>query len=145
MKTYVERFEAWHATSMMDVQELVGGAPVIKQVHAVWLQDNTNAHSLLTSEGDVLACGGTIPQWPGRQVAWMSFSKGAGDHMLLLTRMIKAMLKTLPGRTEMTVIKDFEIGHRWAKLLGFKVETPTLEAYGLAGEDHTGYVYINEV
>ena len=42
----------------------------------------------------------------------------------------------------MTVLKDFKQGHRWAKILGFELETPTLRAYGPAGEDHAGYVRI---
>jgi hypothetical protein len=53
------------------------------------------------------------------------------------------MLAMVKGRLELTVRFDFDEGHRWAKMLGFKVETPVMPFYGPEGEPHSMYVRIN--
>lgn len=145
MQVYIESFEAWHALLLMDPTETKAGAPVISRSQAEWLEQQGKAYSLVTSAGDVLACGGPIEQWPGRTIAWMCFSKNSGQYMLRIVRFVKLVLEGIVGRVEMSVVKNYEVGHRWAKLLGFEVETPCLKAYGVNGEDHVGYVKFNEV
>lgn len=95
-------------------------------------------------DGEPVACGGTMMQWPGRHQAWMYLNKDSGQHMLLVTRAVRRALDKVAGRVELTVRSDFEQGHRWAKMLGFTVESPKLEAFGPEGEDHTGYVRFNK-
>lgn len=91
-------------------------------------------------DGEPIACGGTLQQWPGRHLAWAYMTPATRPHMLWLTRMAQQTLDEAEGRTEMTVHKDYEPGHRWAKMLGFEVETPMLRAFGPDGADHVGYV-----
>lgn len=95
-------------------------------------------------DGDPIACGGTLKQWPRRHTAWTYMTAKTGPHMMFLTRTVKDVLKKVPGRVEMTVRYDFEQGHRWARILGFEVETPRLKNYGPESEDHTGYVRFNK-
>lgn len=94
-------------------------------------------------DGEAIACGGTVMQWPGRHLAWMHLGPHTAKHMLWLTREVKNKLKTVQGRVEMSVRYDFEPGHRWATMLGFWLETPRLTAWGPDGADHSGYVRIN--
>lgn len=95
-------------------------------------------------DGAPVACGGTLLQWPGRHQAWMYMNEGTGPHMLPLTKAVARALGGVKGRVEFTVRADFAQGHRWARLLGFEVETPLLKGYGPEGEDHVGYVRFNK-
>ncbi len=136
-------FEAWHVEDLMD--QFTGGQPQVIQVNSHFLENEGNAWTLLDDTGTILSCGGTIEQWPGRHQAWMYFSPSAGKYMRRITRFVQLVLEGIPGRIELEVIADFKLGHRWAKTLGFHVEAPRLEAYGLAGEDFVGYARINKV
>ena len=64
--------------------------------------------------------------------------------MVFIAGAVQRALGRVKGRVEFTVRADFEKGHRWAKMLGFTVESPLLRAYGPLGEDHVGYVRFNE-
>lgn len=94
-------------------------------------------------DGDPVVCAGTILQWPGRHTAWAYLNPATGPAMMRATREVGRKILNVKGRIEFTVRCDFENGHRWAKLLGFEVETPLLKAYGPDGEDHVGYVRFN--
>lgn len=134
----------------------------LKRWHIDWLLDDGKAEggfsmdraALLALEkmpnnwtgvygADPIACGGIIEQWAGRYTAWMYLNANSGRHMFYITKQVLKVLSGVKGRIELTVRKDFELGHRWAKLLGFEVESPLLQAYGPEGEDHVGYVRFN--
>jgi hypothetical protein len=142
---------------------------VIKQIvpfrrwHLVWLQEQGPAADgnfgygvdvLMTLEkqncwtvvqdGKPIACGGTLLQWPGRHQAWMYMAPQTSRHMRFITHAVQSGLEKIKGRIEFTVRADFAQGHRWAKMLGFSVETPCLKDYGPEGEDHVGYVRFNK-
>jgi hypothetical protein len=97
-------------------------------------------------DGEPVACGGTIEQWKGRHVAWTYMSPRSGRHMSFITRAVLRNLATIAGRIELTVRRDFEQGHRWARILGFAVENPPgiLAGFGPMGEDHVSYVRFNK-
>jgi hypothetical protein len=94
-------------------------------------------------DGVPIVCAGTMLQWPGRHAAWAYLGDDTAPHMLWITKETLARLDAVKGRIEATVRCDFSAGHRWAKMLGFKVETPLMERFGPGGEDHTGYVRFN--
>ena len=94
-------------------------------------------------DGVPVVCAGTIQQWPGRHTAWAYLGKNTGPHMVWITKAVLANLAKINGRVEMTVRSDFPTGQRWARMLGFEVETPCMKAYGPQGEDHVGFVRIN--
>jgi hypothetical protein len=94
-------------------------------------------------EGEPIACGGVLELWPGRFQAWAFLNKGSARHMGWITRQAHQVLAEAKGRIELSVRCDFAAGHRWARLLGFEVETPVMKAYGPDGADHTGYVKVN--
>lgn len=91
-------------------------------------------------DGVPVVCAGTIVQWPGRHTAWAYVAQGALKHMPWITAEVLRNLESVRGRIEFTVRVDFPAGQRWAKRLGFEIETPLLKAYGPTGEDHVGYV-----
>jgi hypothetical protein len=94
-------------------------------------------------DGEPIACAGFIEQWPGRTIAWAYLNRDSAQHMLFITRRVREALSKIKGRIELTVRCDFDIGHRWARMLGFNVETYVMKAYGPEGEDHTSYVRHN--
>lgn len=63
---------------------------------------------------------GRVTMWPGRYELWAALSEDAGRHMIAITKAAKRLLQLCEGRLEIMVRSDFEQGHRWAKLLGFK-------------------------
>lgn len=135
-------FKRWHIDFLLEQGDAEGGGfrPDAETLRA--LETAPNNWTLLW-EAEPLLCGGTLQMWPGRHTAWAFMNKLAAKHMVFVTRHARTVLGRPKGRVEFTVRKDFEQGHRWAGMLGFKVETPVLENYGPEGEDHVGYVKMN--
>lgn len=94
-------------------------------------------------DGEPVACAGTIFQWPGRHTAWAYMGRNTGPHMRWITKAVLNNLAVVKGRIELTVRADFPMGQRWARMLGFEVETPLMRAFGPLGEDHVGFVRMN--
>lgn len=133
-------FKRWHHDWLGESAEPGGFIKLSEMVRA---QLETENSWTAVVDGRVIGCAGTVQQWPGRHVAWAVFAPDAGEHMLWITRSAIEHLAKVKGRIELTVRTDFPIGMKWARLLGFRVETPVLERFGPAGEDHIGYVRIN--
>ena len=140
MTRKIAKFEAWHVQLLLSdgvAENMPNFQPDILQ-----FMERSNSFTLVVNNMPVL-CGGTFEQWPGRHVAWAYLNKTTGKHMLWTTRKARDILGAVKGRLEMTVRSDFAAGQRWAKMLGFEVETPRLRQYGPEGEDHIGYVRFN--
>jgi hypothetical protein len=76
-----------------------------------------------TSNGEIIACIGTIPQWANYSRAWALLSGNAGRCMVPLTRRIATWLRFHnPGRIDTQVHCDFPQAMRWAEMLGFENE-----------------------
>lgn len=134
-----------------------------RQQHLAWLESVGSAETIqgwkLTKEecdllermdswtgvwdGEPIVCAGLIRHWPGRSQAWAFMSKNAGRHMMWITKRVAEHLAKVQGRIEMTVRMDFVPGQRWAKMLGFEVESPCMAHYGPEGESHIGYARVN--
>lgn len=101
-----------------------------------------NSWAILRADGRPIACVGVAPHWPRRYRCWAILAADAGPHMGAVTRATRKLLNEAcePGRYEMEVRFDFEQGVRWAKLLGFHVETPRLERFTPDGRDYVGMV-----
>lgn len=137
-------FEAWHVKALSLAEDAETGYAELLDPNVHSPLESTQAWSVLSSEGDVVACGGTIRQWKGRYVAWAYMTPQTGCCMLRLTRLVRDVLDEISGRVEITVRADFAAGRRWAELLGFEVENPpgVLRRYGPEGEDHISYVRV---
>ena len=136
-------FKGHHLRWLMQAGDAEGGfGPPLSEEHLGMLE-STKAVTAVLEDGTVLACGGLIEQWPGRYTAWAYLNIGTAEHMLFVTKVARSLFKSVKGRIECTVRCDYKKGHRWAKMLGFRVETDRMEAYGPEGEDHTAYVMVN--
>lgn len=96
------------------------------------------------AEGRCIGAAGLIHAWKGRYIAWAMLSKHIGPYMLQVSRKVRSVLDDFPAnRIEMVVIRDFEPGNRWAKLLGFHLETPDgMPGYYLDGGSANLYARI---
>lgn len=93
------------------------------------------------ADGEPVACAGLVPVWFGRAYAWALLSESAGAHMVAITRAVRRALDMGEfRRVEMAVRAGFAEGERWARLLGFVLETPDpMRAYMPDGSD--AYLY----
>lgn len=140
----VVAFEPEHHTALEADAAPVGGATGLVTYPMLRLMASNPSLTLL-ADGRPVACGGVLQQWPGRYSGWAFLNPSSARHMVAVTRGTRNLLDALVGRIEMTVRVDFHAGHRWAKMLGFEIETPLLRAFGPEGEDHVGYVRLNGV
>jgi hypothetical protein len=110
-----------------------------------WLLEELETQNAWTGmiDGVVYVCCGTHTQWPGRHLAWAALRKDSGPRMGWITRECRKVLDRAAGRIELPVRTDFPEGLRWARLLGFHVETPLMKAFGPDGTDHVGFVRFN--
>ena len=142
MTRAVVPFRRWHLAWLLEAGKAVGGQAQFDIDTLLTLEKHNNWTVVI--DGEPMACGGTLQQWPGRHIAWMYLNAKSGPHMRYLTRVVKEGLEKVVGRVEFTVRRDFDLGNRWAQMLGFEVEAPVLRAFGPDGEDHVGYVRINK-
>ena len=139
MQRSIVPFRAWHFAWLGESIERSG--PVVSYDMLRQLEQQNSYTGIV--DGDVVFCAGTVAQWPTRHTTWALLGAQAPQHTLWVTREVRAGLDKVKGRIELTVRADFTRGQKWAKVLGFRVETPLLEKYGPEGEDHIGYVRIN--
>jgi len=135
-------FKAQHFAMVSNADDIQGGAEMPDPYTLSLMEQSSNVVTVF-HDGFPIAVGGTLQLWPGRHMAFCAIPQYAGRHMTAITRIARALMAAAPGRIEASVLVDFAAGHRWMKLLGFKVETPRMELYDPNGRDHTGYVRIN--
>jgi hypothetical protein len=74
-------------------------------------------------DGRVVMCGGLLPQWENRALAWALIGENAGAHFAMIHRHVKQFLTLCPyRRIEAHVDVGFAAGTRWMKMLGFELE-----------------------
>ena len=74
-------------------------------------------------DGRVVMCGGLLPQWENRALAWALIGENAGAHFAMIHRHVKQFLTLCPyRRIEAHVDVGFAAGVRWMKMLGFELE-----------------------
>jgi len=113
---------------------------------ALWtFMDETRIASLLNAEswvglvdGQIVACGGIIPIWPGLAEAWIAVTPLARQHTHFLYRHVLAFLEVVTTtyslrRIEAHVNAGFHRAVVFAKRLGFRIDAPLLK-YGPNGE-----------
>lgn len=93
-------------------------------------------------DGVLMGCGGLASQGNGRALAWTLITAMCeGTDMIAVTKIVRdAIVNSKYRRIEAIVRGDFEAGHKWMRLLGFKLETE----HGMAGwfnDGEKGYLY----
>lgn len=83
-----------------------------------------------------LGVAGLIPVHPRRAMAWAILSEDLGPYMLSVTRKIQRVVKASGyARVEVHVTDGHDEGHKFARLLGARLETPEgMEGHGMNGE-----------
>lgn len=126
-----------------------------KAQHYAWLKPDFPLSTALLREmeygnnctvvvdGEVIACGGTIEQWTNRHLAWAYLLPTTARRMALVTRAARTMVERPKGRVEMTIVRGYEMGEKWAAMLGFTLETPVMKSYGPDGQDHSMWTRFN--
>lgn len=88
---------------------------------------------------------GIIEIWPGRATAWALLSKQAAPYMLQATRQVRSVLEMhKTNRIEATVLCDYEMGHKWIRLLGFELEATRMKSYYPNGADVSLYARVRK-
>lgn len=94
-------------------------------------------------DGTPIVCAGIIKQWHGRAMAWSFISDVGTNNFMSVHRAVKRFLDgCYIQRIEMTVDRDFEPGHRWARALGFTMEAECMRAYSPGGGDCSLYARV---
>lgn len=100
------------------------------------------AFTAVTDDGRPIGSIGLVEQWEGRALAWAVLAADAGRWLLPITRGVREFIALEPfHRIEAAVPVDFAEGHRWAQLLGFKLEAPVMRSWS-AGRDFALYALI---
>lgn len=89
------------------------------------LKSAGQAYSLFDGE-TLIACAGLAEQSPNRALGWALISKYVkGYHFVSISKFAKDIIgKCSYGRVEVIVRDKFDEAHRWARMLGFRCETP---------------------
>lgn len=135
-------FKTWHYEWLAAASAAAEGQRVALAGEMLATLEKQNSWTAVV-DGAPLVCAGTIVQWPGRHLAWAYVARGTLPHMEWITAEAQRVLAAVKGRIETTVREDFVIGQRWAKRLGFQIETPRLHRYGPQGENHVGFYRLN--
>jgi hypothetical protein len=94
-------------------------------------------------EGVPIVSAGIIPQWQGRAIAWAFLAEVPKPVMIAVHRAVRDFLDgCYIQRIETSVRCDFPEGHRWATMLGFKMEAECMRAYGADGSDAALYARV---
>ena len=83
-------------------------------------------------DGDTpIGVAGILPMWSGTGLAWALLGLGWRKHARAITNeIIRVLDETELHRIELAVKVDFDAGKRWAKRLGFVLETPVAHKWG---------------
>jgi hypothetical protein len=91
-------------------------------------------------DGVVVLIGGLVEVWAGRAALWSYVGEGAAPHLVRITKGVRRFIESAPHtRIETYVDVGFAAGHRWAELLGFKLEAPHMPSFFPDGRDAALY------
>jgi hypothetical protein len=138
----VVRYEAWHLRELVaqPAQTALKGTVSPEQAAAV---EGPLSFTAL-ADGRPVCCAGIVEYWPGRGEAWAFLAADCRKELRAITNAMRRFLEVCPvRRVEAAVDVDFEPGHRWCRLLGFKLEASLLKAYLPEGGDVSLYAKVS--
>ena len=138
-------FRASHLDALCLQDAQAGIASFLNSGVADSLEAAGPAFSALYGE-EVIACAGTMEVWSGRLQAWALLSPCGPKRFLEVHRAVTRFLdEQTARRIETAVDCEFEAGHRWASLLGFRLEAPRMRNFGPDGRDAALYARVRSV
>lgn len=134
-------FKAEHILALQLQDEQAYSKPFITEEYAKWLEGEYAFTALV--DGKPIAVAGVTELWANRALMWSFLGKDAGPHLLAIHKATLRAIKALPyRRLEADTPCDFVEGHRWLKMLGFKLEAERMEAYLPNGGDSSLYARV---
>lgn len=102
------------------------------------LAQHSAAFTAVDAEG-VIGCGGLVPVYPHRALAWTSVSRRASA--VFFVRFLREYLdQQAIARIETVVDAEDDLCHKWVRLLGFSPEGPPMRHYNADGSAAQIYV-----
>jgi hypothetical protein len=97
-------------------------------------------------DGEVVACGGVMLQWPGVGLGWAMTSELVEDYALTFHKTFARLIRDLERREKLlriqTIVHETHtVSQRWLKRLGFEEECLMLKVLG--GENYYQYRRLN--
>lgn len=135
---------AMTAQDILTVRGISLEAPLWEHAHDLHLQILLTGEAWTgTADGEIIACGGVIPVWPGLAEVWIAVSPLAKEHVSFLFRQSKRFLDLITDhyslrRLQTNVQADLPEAVRFVEHLGF-VREATLSDYGPNGETFYSY------
>lgn len=115
--------------------------PFVTPEHAKALEGEYAFTALV--DGRPIAVGGVKELWKNRALCWTFIDRNAGKHFAELHRTVKRLIDLVPyRRLEAETPCDFKQGHRWLKMLGFKLEAERMRAFQIDGSDSSLYAKV---
>jgi len=100
--------------------------------------------TVINDAGDVIMIAGVYPRWDGVGLGWAWLSRKWRGHAKEITIEMHAWLNASGfHRIEIGVLAGFKAGERWAKRLGFTLETPMARKWGPDGRDYSIWVRVS--
>lgn len=94
-------------------------------------------------DGKPILVGGLHEMWENRALLWSFIDKDAGPHFVALHRGVKNFLDMQPyRRIEAECDCGFKPGHRWLRMLGFKMEAKRMRKFRVDGGDSALYARV---
>ena len=135
-------FRARHLDGLRLQDAQSGMAPLLNREVGASLEAAGPAFSALYVK-EVIACAGVMEVWSGRLQAWALLSPCGPERFLRVHRAVAHFLvQQKARRIETAVDCAFEAGHRWARLLGFRMEAPVMLRFGPDGRDAALYARV---
>lgn len=110
--------------------------PALERMDKVWV---------LYCDGRVISIFGLVDFWPGRCESFTFMGKNLGSKFIVAFKTIKKKLyEFLPryNRIECVIETDDKENQRWARALGFKLETERMHKFSTNGTDCSMFVLI---
>ena len=135
-------YRAEHLLGLQIQMGQKGVAPFITEEYAKSLEGGIAFSAMVDDE--CIAVGGVAKIWENRGIVWSILGEKAGPHLVSIHRLAKMVLKDVPfKRIEADTPCEFVQGHRWLRMLGFKMEAKCMKAFRPGGGDSALYAKVN--
>lgn len=132
-------FQAWHLEWLELQDTQLALSDTLTRQYGRSLEASGPAYSAFAG-ADVIACAGIVEFWPGRSQVWSLLSWQMPQYRKSIHKAVKGFLEGyVVKRLECVVDPRHEAAQRWAKRLGFEVES-VMPSYTPNGDEQLMYV-----
>jgi RimJ/RimL family protein N-acetyltransferase len=118
----IEPFQPQHLKYLSLQPSQIAFSNFFDDEYALSLKDSGPSFTAIDKD-EVVACAGIVSQWNNRAIAWALISGMAGRNFVAIHRAVNNFLNLSDvNRIEAYVDANFDAGHRWITMLGFKSE-----------------------